>query len=75
MILEEIQGFDSPQHFTQFCRAIEESLEKGELTPVAVERPYGSLMFEESWYRTATGQTWRLVSPEFPFKGVFEQVK
>jgi hypothetical protein len=75
MVLNEIHGFDSPQHFAQFCRAIEESIDKDELTPVAVEQPYGSLMFEESWYRTATGQVWRLVSPEFPFKGIFERVK
>jgi hypothetical protein len=75
MVLEEIQGFDSLQHFMEFCRTIEDSITKHELTPVPVEQPYGSVMFEETWYRTAAGQVWRLVSPEFPFKGVFERVK
>jgi hypothetical protein len=75
MVLEEIHGFDSPEHFTEFCKAVEGSIAKRELTPVAVEKPYGSLMFEESWYRATTGQVWRLVSPDFPFKGVFERVK
>jgi len=75
MILKEIHGFDSPEHFSEFCRTIEKEIEKDELTPITVEKPYGSLMFEESWYRTAAGQVWRLVSPEFPFKGVFERVR
>jgi hypothetical protein len=75
MDLKEIHGFDSPAHFSEFCRTIETAIAENELVPTTVEQPYGSLMFEESWYRTAAGHVWRLVSPEYPFKGVFEQVK
>ena len=74
MILGEIHGFDSPQHFSDFYRSIGDAVEKQELTAVPVEQPYASVMFEERWYRTAGGQVWRLVNPDFPFKGVFEQV-
>jgi hypothetical protein len=75
MILREIQRFDSPQHFSDFYRSIEDAVKNKELTAVPVEQPYASVMFEERWYRTATGQVWRLVNPDFPFKGVFEQIK
>jgi hypothetical protein len=73
--LNEIHGFQSPEHFVQFKQAINEAVARNELTPVPVERPYASEMFEETWYLTASGQVWRLVSPDFPFKGVFEQVQ
>jgi hypothetical protein len=72
--LAEIHGFDSPAHFSTVCRTMDERVRRGELSPVPVEHVYASEMFEETWYRTPTGETWRLVSPEFPFKGVLERV-
>ena len=74
MTLREIHGFDSPQHFSDFYRSLEDAVKNKELTVVPVGQPYASVMFEERWYRTAAGQVWRLVNPDFPFKGVFEQV-
>jgi hypothetical protein len=74
MILMEIREFDSPQHFSDFYWSIEDAVKNKELASVPVEQPYSSVTFEERWYRTQSGQVWRLVSPDFPFKGVFEQV-
>jgi hypothetical protein len=73
--LSEIHGFQSPDHFAEFKRAIEEAVARNELTPVPVRHRYASEMLEESWYLTASGQIWRLVSPDYPFKGVFERVQ
>ncbi len=75
MELAEIRAFDSPGHFQNFRESIEGAIASGQLTPVAVEVPYGSLMFNEEWFRTDAGQVWRLVEPDFPFKGVFEEVR
>jgi hypothetical protein len=47
----------------------------GVLVSIAVEAPYGSLMFDEKWYKLSSGQVWRIVSPDYPFKGVFERVE
>jgi hypothetical protein len=70
----EIHGFDSPQHFAEFQRSLEDAVLAAEVAPVDVEDRYGSLMFEEKWYRLSSGEIWRLVSPDFPFKGVFLRV-
>lgn len=75
MVWKEIRGFDSPEHFSDFMHTVESSIISNELTPIPVEQKYGSAMFEETWYRTASGQIWRLVSPEYPFKGLFERVR
>jgi hypothetical protein len=72
--LVEIHGFGSPQHFSEFQGQLEDAVLAGELAPVDVEDRYGSLMFEEKWYRLSSGEIWRLVSPDFPFKGVFRRV-
>jgi hypothetical protein len=42
--------------------------------PVA-SRYAAATVFDEHWYRAASGQTWRLVAPDYPFKGVFEKVE
>jgi hypothetical protein len=73
--LSEIHGFESPEHFSEFQRSIDEAVARGDLTKVPVQSLYASEMFDENWYRAPTGETWRLVSPDFPFKGVFEKVQ
>jgi hypothetical protein len=48
MDLREVHGFTSPQHFLEIAQFIDEAILSDDLTPVPVEQPYGSLMFEES---------------------------
>ena len=55
MILKAIHGFDSPQHFSDFSRSIEDAVQNKELAAVPVEQPYASVMFEEHWYLTVSG--------------------
>jgi hypothetical protein len=70
----EIQEFNSPAHFQSFRQIIQGAVESGELEPVPIENPYSAGVFYEEWYRTSSGEVWRLVPPDFPFKGVFERV-
>jgi hypothetical protein len=70
---DAIHGFGSPGEFERFRRWIAEAAAEGVLQEVAVEAPYGgSRLFDERWYRTASGRRWRVVAPDPPFLGVFE---
>jgi hypothetical protein len=72
---DEISGFGSPSEYERFLKWIAEAIVEGSLKEVPVESSYGgATVFEEHWYRAASGQTWRLVAPDYPFKGVFEKV-
>lgn len=73
---DEIHGFASPGEYRRFEAWVGEALEEGALTEIEVAVPYsGSSMFYERWFRSASGQVWRLVTPDPPFRGVFEQVR
>lgn len=71
---DEIHDFDSPEHYRLFLQWIDKSIAEGALNPVPVEKTYASLMFDEKWYRARSGQIWRLVGPDFPFRGIFARV-
>jgi hypothetical protein len=72
---DEIHGFASPGEFNRFRQWVEEALEEGALAEVPVGSPYsGSPMFDEHWYRSSSGDVWRVVAPDPPFRGVFERV-
>jgi hypothetical protein len=70
----EIHAFASQQHFRAFQQLLEDAVEAGDVSRVDVGDRYGSQMFQEEWYRLTSGDVWRLVSPDFPFKGVFLRV-
>jgi len=72
---DEIHGFVSPGEFDRFRRWIDEAVDEGVLVEVQVLNRYNdSTIFDERWYRTAEGEVWRVVAPDFPFKGVFLRV-
>jgi hypothetical protein len=77
--LQEIQGFDSPGHFREVQQEVEDAATQGELTRGPVTQPfvnaYISSAWDEKWYMTDSGDVWRLVKPEFPFRGVLEKVR
>jgi hypothetical protein len=71
---EEIHGFSSPGEYNGFCtyrqvasgaaivRTADPSYEKGKV--------YGGRWFEDP----KTKEIWRLVPPDFPFKGLWERI-
>jgi hypothetical protein len=73
---ESIEDFRSLNEFERFGRWMDEQVTTGEAMEVVVARPYiDAPAFREKWYRhAASGEVWRLVWPDGPFTGVFEQV-
>jgi hypothetical protein len=72
---EEIHGFASPGEFERFRQWLREAIDEGGLTEVDVaERYSGSTIFHEQWLATPEGEIWRVVDPDFPFRGVFLRV-
>jgi hypothetical protein len=72
--LEEINEFHSIWEFERFQKYIEELVKGGDLIEVPVQKQYAG--FPEQWYGCKVcPQIWRLVHPDFPFKGIWEKVK
>lgn len=74
---EEIHGFESPGEFQRFCVWLQAQIQSGAVEEVEINRedmsmPFG---FEEKFFRCkASGEVWRRVTPEFPFRGLWEAV-
>ncbi|RTL25776.1 MAG: hypothetical protein EKK47_22645 [Burkholderiales bacterium] len=73
---DEIHGFSSLGEFNRFVEFIEEQVRKNEAAEVSVEPNYGAgEIFGGRWFKDRdSGQVWRLVPPDFPFKGLWERV-
>lgn len=72
---EEIQGFRSPGEYQRFLASVKGALKEGALQEIPVGSKYvDSAMLDEHWYRSDSGEIWRLVAPDYPFTGVFERV-
>lgn len=75
---EAIQGFESPGEYRRFCTWLAEQIESGLVESVPVIEPSNDLIFglEEIWYRCkASGEVWRLVAPQAPFRGSWGELK
>lgn len=77
MIWEEIHGFQSPGEFNRFIRYIENQISSGEAEEVIPDPNYGKgKVYGGRWFKNLeTGEIWRLVPPDIPFKGLWEPVK
>ena len=73
---EEIHGFTSPNEYERFVKYIEKQVANGIAREVNPDPNYdkgeifGGRWFEEN----STGSVWRLIEPDFPFKGLWEPV-
>ena len=76
MTWEEIHGFSSPGEFSRFVRYIEDQLKAGEVEELEADSCYQKgLIYGGRWFRDIkSGQIWRLVEPDFPFRGLWEPV-
>nr|WP_092074116.1 hypothetical protein [Dendrosporobacter quercicolus]NSL47753.1 hypothetical protein [Dendrosporobacter quercicolus DSM 1736]SDM77983.1 hypothetical protein SAMN04488502_10788 [Dendrosporobacter quercicolus] len=71
--LEEINEFRSILEFERFLRYISDLIKQGDLFEIPVEKSYAG--FPEKWYKCSNcGEIWRLVYPDFPFKGLWIKV-
>lgn len=75
-IWEEIHGFQSPGEYRRFVRYIESQVQTGHAQEIATVPGYHrGYVFGGRWFLdTDSGEIWRLVPPDFPFRGVWEPV-
>lgn len=74
---EAIHGFESPGEYERFCSWLSSQINTGMVEIMAVTKPSDDLVFglEERRYRCkASGETWRLVVPQAPFRGLWEPI-
>lgn len=73
---EQIHGFASPGEYQRFIRYIEAQVNEGYAEEVLPDPRYGpGEIYGGRWFRhLESGQVWRLVPPDFPFRGVWEPV-
>ena len=75
-IWEEIHGFQSPSEYKRFVTYIEGQVSNNHAVEVEADPDYGKgEIYGGRWFKDiGTGTTWRLVAPDYPFKGLWEPV-
>jgi hypothetical protein len=73
---EEISDFQHMYEFNRFVEWMNEQVREKIAKEIAVQQPFiGKKTFGEKWYQHAqSGQIWRLVWPDEPFRGLFKKV-
>jgi len=69
---EVIHGFESPGEYKRFCDWLSAQVDTGVTEQIPVSEPSADLIFglEERWFRCKeSGEIWRLVAPQAPFRG------
>jgi hypothetical protein len=72
-----IDRFESLAHYQEFLAALSTQVADGrvKVLPVDPAKGWGSA-WDEHWYQClASNETWRLVSPEPPFRGIFKKLE
>ncbi len=73
---QSIHGFASYAEFQQFCVWMREIIAEGKAKQIPVLSRYrGIESLTEEWYIHIESQTtWRLIWPDPPFRGLFEEL-
>jgi hypothetical protein len=76
MVWEEIHGFASPGEFSRFVQYIENQVTAGDAEELKPDPSYQrGQIYGGRWFRDIeSGEIWRLVEPDIPFKGLWEPV-
>jgi len=76
LIAEEIRGFDSPGEYERFCAHIEGQVASGLVWERIPDPDYekGKIIGGRWFEDLETQEIWRLVPPDFPFRGLWERV-
>ena len=73
---EPIQPFQSLHEYEEFLQSVNGQVESGLVRPVPLDpkQAWGTA-WDEHWYEClGTGEIWRLVAPDPPFRGVFKKI-
>lgn len=72
---EAIHGFVSPGEFQRFCAWLQAQVQSGLVEEVEVDLKNLYFGDDEKWFKCkTTGEVWRLVSPDFPFRGLWDSI-
>lgn len=71
-----IRSFESPGEYKKFCAYIAELVASNLLAETDADPDYGpGEVYGGRWFKDrSTNEVWRLVAPDYPFKGVWERV-
>lgn len=75
---EAIHGFESPGEYKRFCLWLSAQVDAGIAETVSAGKRSDDLIFglDEMWYRCkASGEVWRLIAPQAPFRGLWDGLK
>ena len=74
--LGEVNGFYDYDEYTRFCHMIEGFVTNKLLVEVPVDPDYHEgMIYGGRWFRCCEcGKIWRLIPPDYPFKGLWEPV-
>lgn len=77
VVWEEIHGFSSLSEYQRFVQYIETQKNSGWVKEIEPDPKYcDGMIYGGRWFQDIeTGETWRLVEPDIPFKGLWEPVK
>ena len=75
-LCEEIRGFTTPAEYKRFCAYINGQVASGVASERSPDPHYQKGMISGGrWFEDVeTNEIWRLVPPDFPFRGVWEKV-
>lgn len=76
-VWEEIHGFASLSEYSRFVQYIEGQVKAGFAEEVDPDPDYGyGEIYGGRWFKDVeTGEVWRLIAPDIPFKGLWEPVR
>ena len=76
VVWEEIHGFASLGEYNRFVRYIRNQIEAGHVREIDPDPEYGhGEIYGGRWFEDIdSGEVWRLVSHDIPFKGLWEHV-
>lgn len=74
---EEIHGFNGPKEYERFVKYIEKQIETKVAEEILPDPNYSKgEIYGGRWFKDLeTGEIWRLIAPDIPFKGLWELVK
>jgi hypothetical protein len=77
--LQEIKEFSSITEYDRFKKYLSERLSEGEIEEIEPKEYYQEKNLwgenKDRWFKDCSSKgVWRLVPPDFPFKGFFEKV-
>ena len=73
----EIHGFNSPGEYARFVKYIEGQVTAGYARELEPDQEYGKgEIFGGRWFEDVeSGDIWRLIPPDIPFRGLWEPVE